>query len=66
MNRVLEVMLRHYDNPRQDDWDTLLLTLELAVNWQESVQNKPFYLDYGRHPETSDSLNVSLHKLSCE
>ena len=41
MNRVLEDMLRHYVNPRQDDWDTLLPILEFAVNnsWNESVQN---------------------------
>ena len=41
MNRVLEDMLRHYVNPRQDDWDTLLPVLKFAVSntWQESIQN---------------------------
>lgn len=53
-------MLRHYVNPRQDDWDTLLPLLEFAVNnsWQESIQNTPFYLTYGRHPRTPSSLNL--------
>ena len=32
MNRVLEDMLRHYMNPRQDNWDELLAPLEFAVN----------------------------------
>ena len=51
MNRVLEDMLRHYVNPRQDDWDMLLPMVEFAINaLQESVQDTPFYLNYGRHP----------------
>ena len=52
MNRVLEDMLRHFVNPRQDDWDTLLPVLEFAINnsFQESIQDTPFYLNYGRHP----------------
>ena len=60
MNRVLEDMMRHFVNPRQDDWDTLLPVVEFAVNnsWQESVQNTPFYLNHGRHPRTPDDLNL--------
>ena len=62
MNRVLEDMLRHYANHRQDDWDTLLPIFEFAVNnsWQESVQNTPFYLNYGRHPETPHNLKLPI------
>ena len=43
MNRVLEDMLRHFVNPRQDDWDTLLPVLEFAINnsFQESIQDTP-------------------------
>lgn len=65
MNRVLEDMLRHYVNPRQDDWDTMLPILEFAVNnsWQESVQNTPFYLNTGRHPRTPDDLNLPTETL---
>ena len=46
MNRVLEDMLRHFVNPRQDDWDTLLPVLEFAINnsFQESIQGTPFFL----------------------
>ena len=32
MNRILEDMLRHYVNPRQVDWDTLLPVVEFAIN----------------------------------
>ena len=58
MNRVLEDMLRHYVNPRQTNWDTLLPVLEFAVNntWQESIGNTPFFLNYGRHPRTPAAL----------
>ena len=60
MNRVLEVMLRHFVNPRQDDWDTRLPILEFALNnsWHESVQNTAFYLNHGRHPRTPADLNL--------
>ena len=53
MNRVLEDMLRHYVNPRQDDWDKLLPILEFAVNnsWNESIQNTPFYCNLASTPE---------------
>jgi hypothetical protein len=52
MNRVLEDMLRHYVNPRGDDWDEFLPAVEFAVNsaWQESVKAAPFFLNYGRLP----------------
>ena len=58
MNRVLEDMLRHYVNPRQSNWDTMLPVLEFAVNnsWQESIENTPFFLNYGRHPRSPAAL----------
>jgi hypothetical protein len=61
MNRVLQDMLRHYTSPYQDDWDTKLASAEFAVNnaWQESVQNTPFFLNYGQHPFTPVTLGVS-------
>lgn len=37
MNRVLEDMLRHYVNPRQDDWDTLLPILEFLKNAPDAL-----------------------------
>ena len=60
MNRVLEDMLRHFVNPRQDDWDTLLPVLEFAINnsLQESIQDTPFYLNYGRHPRVPSDVRL--------
>jgi hypothetical protein len=54
MNRVLEDMLRHYVGPTLSDWDTLLPLAEFAINnsLNTSVQNTPFFLNYGRHPRT--------------
>lgn len=54
INRVVEEMLRHYASPRQDDWDKYLYAVEFAINnsYQESVQNTPFFLNYGQHPLT--------------
>ena len=45
-NRVLEEMLRHYINPKQDNWDKLLGPAQFAINnaWQESIQNTPHFL----------------------
>ena len=62
MNRVLEDMLRHYINPRQDNWDDLLPAAEFAINnaFQESIQNTPFYLNNGRHPRLPSDLNMGL------
>ncbi len=61
MNRVLEDMLRHYVSPRQDNWDDLLAPLEFAVNnaFNESIQDTPFYLNYGRHPRLPTDLNMA-------
>jgi hypothetical protein len=62
-NRVLEEMLRHYISPRLNDWDELLPMAEFAVNnsWHESVQNTPFFLNYGQHPLTPVSALVDTH-----
>ena len=69
MNRVLEDMLRHFVNPRQDNWDTLLPVLEFAIDnsCQESIQDTPFFLNYGRHPRVPSDVilpesNPSAHK----
>ena len=45
MNRILEDMLRHYVNPKQNNWDELLSAAEFAVNkaYQASIQDTPFY-----------------------
>ena len=52
VNQTLEDMLRHYVNPRQNNWDTLLSAAEFAINnsYHESVGNTPFILNYGKSP----------------
>ena len=59
-NRTLEEMLRHFVSPMQDDWDEHLDAAEFAINnaWQESIQNTPFFLNYGQHPLTPASVDV--------
>ena len=46
MNRVLEDMLWHYVNPRQNNWNELLSCAEFAENnaYQASTRDTPFYL----------------------
>ena len=60
MNRVLEDMLRHYVNPKQNDWDDLLAPAEFAINnaYQSSIQDTPFFLNYGRHPRMPKDFNA--------
>ena len=52
MNQTLECMLRHYINPTQTNWDELLPLAEFAMNnaHNASVDNTPFFLNYGMHP----------------
>ena len=59
-NRTLEETPRHFVSPTQDDWDEHLDAAEFAINnaWQESVQNTPFFLNYGQHPLTPASVDV--------
>jgi hypothetical protein len=52
VNRVLEDMLRHFVDPTQSNWDTLLPLIEFAINdsVHDSVGNTPFVLNYGKRP----------------
>lgn len=52
VNRVLEDMLRHYIDPAQSTWDSLLPLVEFAINdsYHESVRNTPFVLNFGKRP----------------
>jgi hypothetical protein len=61
MNRVLEDMLRHYVGPYHNDWDDYLGLAEFAINnaFQASIQNTPFMMVYGQHPNTPASLKIS-------
>ena len=60
-NRFVEDILRVYVSPAQDDWDVYLPLVEFAINnaYQESVQNSPFFLNYGYHPRTPSDIAVS-------
>jgi hypothetical protein len=51
-NRTLEQYLRQYVSAAQDDWDEFLASAEFAMNnqWQESVRETPFMLNFGQHP----------------
>lgn len=65
MNRVLEEMLRHYVNRRQDNWDEYLDMAEFAYNnsTQASTGATPFYLNTGQHPHmpgTPDSASENV------
>ncbi|KAJ9521574.1 hypothetical protein QJQ45_008903 [Haematococcus lacustris] len=57
VNRVVEEMLRAYISPAQSDWSEHLDMVEFAINnsWHESLQNTPFFLNYGEHPLTPAS-----------
>lgn len=61
VNRILEDMLRHYVAPDQSDWDRHLDAAEFAYNnaWHASVQETPFMLNYGQHPNTPLRMLIS-------
>jgi hypothetical protein len=54
VNRVVEEMLRHFVQPRLDDWDQHFAMVEFAINnaHQDSTGNTPFFLNYGQHTLT--------------
>ena len=66
MNRIVEEMLRHYVNERQDDWDVLLPCCEFAINnqYQESIKETPFMLNYGYHPTLPVDIRISDNALA--
>ena len=66
MNRVVEEMLRHYVNERQDDWDLLLPCNEFAINnqYNETIRTTPFFLNYGYHPTLPVDICISDNALA--
>jgi len=64
MNRVLEDMLRHYISPSCDNWDEFLFAAEFAVNnaVNASMTFTPFFLNYGEHPPTPLTCEISSTK----
>jgi hypothetical protein len=53
-------MLRHWVNPHQDNWDTLLDAAEFATNNSvcTSTKDTPFRLNYGQDPLTPLSVEL--------
>jgi len=51
---VVEEILRHYVDLDNPDWDRLLPAVQFAINSavSKSTGYSPFYLNYGREPET--------------
>jgi transposase InsO family protein len=62
VNRTLEDMLRHYIDPTQTNWDTLLPLIESPINdsHHESINAVPFVLNYGKRPKLP--LDLVLHQ----
>jgi hypothetical protein len=62
--RTLEDMIRCYCDEYTDDWDELLIPLEMAYNdsFQASTKFSPFYMNYGRHPRTPQVMVVGLQE----
>jgi hypothetical protein len=60
VNRVLEDMLRHYIDPSQTTWDSLLPLVQFSINnsCQESINSVPFELVYGKRPRLPLDLVV--------
>ncbi len=57
-NRHISAYIRHYISPYQTDWDTHLTCAEFALNNHRSSTTRftPFYMVYGRHPNTPITL----------
>ena len=67
VNRTLEQMLRAYVHRAHNDWDTYLALIEFAYNnsAQASTGLSPFFLNYGRHPDTPATRCVDTRRHSC-
>ena len=63
VHRVIEEVLRQSINPEQSNWDDLLPVVEFAVNSavHKSTGFSPFYVNYGREPETPASFLSGSH-----
>jgi hypothetical protein len=57
-NRTIEDVLRCYSDEHQTNWDELLTPVEFTINnsVQASINESPFYLNYGRHPATPAAI----------
>ena len=59
-NRTLQAVLHHFISPTMQDWDKHLSLVQFAINnsWHKTVQETPYFLNFGRHPSTP--LTVGL------
>jgi len=66
VNRTLEDYLRHFIDPHQKNWATLLPMAEFSFNntYHEAIQTTPFMLNYGINPLTPWSFLNPLEKNS--
>lgn len=57
---TVEDVPRHLVAPSYDDWDQSLPLAQFTINnaWQESVQNKPFFLNH--RPPAQDAFDFSF------
>jgi transposase InsO family protein len=64
MNRVVEDMLRSFVSNTPDDWDKLLPAAAFAINnaFNSSRGNTPFFLNYGRHPQTPFTRDIAAYR----
>src|ERR1700742_4725911 len=62
MNQSLEGYLRLYCSYQQDNWPDLLPVAEFAYNNapHSATQVSPFFANYGYHPRTTLSIDVSI------
>ena len=65
-NRILEQYLRAYINYQQENWNLLLPLVELAYNhgYQETMETKPFYANYGVNPEYQLITHIMTEKFT--
>ena len=61
VNRTVEQMLRLFIDYKQTNWDTLLPLVEFAVNNHKhsATQHSPFFLNFGFHPKTPSTSQLS-------
>ena len=64
-HRTIGEILQHYLNAYKDNWDVQLPFALFAyrIAYQHTLRSSPFFQLYGRHPETPDTVSLSLPPL---
>ena len=65
-NRTLQEVLRHSVSSMQDDWDTMLGGVELAINsaYHRVIDSSPFMLNYGMEPKLPLNQNLPARDIA--